>query len=85
MNKVKMAAVLAYKQNDGAPKLIGKGHNEMAERLIEQAKLHNIPIAQSSELVSMLVGLNLDQEIPPELYQAVATVLHWAYALKRES
>lgn len=81
----KMAAVLAYKNHNGAPKLIGKGHNEVAERLIEQARLHDIPIAQSSELVSMLVGLDLDQEIPPELYKAVATVLHWAYTLRKET
>lgn len=80
----KKAAVLAYKRNDNAPHVTGKGNGELAERIIAQARMHNIPIAESPELVNMLMGLDIGQEIPENLYEAVAHVLYWAYTLKPE-
>lgn len=79
----KKAVALAYRQTEGAPRVIGKGNDELAQRLIAEAKRHNVPVAESPELVAMLMRVNLDQEIPPALYGAVARLLHWAYQLKK--
>ena len=56
----------------------------MAERLIEEAKRHGIPIRENPDLVQILLQLDLGQEIPPSLYQAVAETLIFVYRLNEE-
>ena len=76
------AAALKYSHGkDSAPKLTAKGRGEVAKKIIEIAKTHNIPIREDKELVEFLSMLDLYQEIPPELYRAVAEILAFIYAV----
>jgi flagellar biosynthesis protein len=62
-----------------APKLVAKGSGLIAERLIEMAKENGIPIIEDKVLVETLDQLNVNQQIPPELYQVVAEILVSVY------
>ena len=73
--KVKKAAALQYKPGEVAPKITALGKGEIAEKIIEKAKEHNIPIFENSNLVETLLTLDLGKEIPPELYAVVAEIL----------
>jgi flagellar biosynthesis protein len=76
------AAALRYNQaQDGAPRLVAKGHGKIAEKIIELAKQHRVPMIEDRNLVQMLDALDLDTQIPPELYQAVAEVLVFIYRM----
>ena len=74
------ATALGYDpEEDSAPKLLAKGRGELADRIIALAKKHNIPIREDRDLVALLSQLNLNQEIPPELYFTVAEILTFIY------
>ncbi len=75
------AVALAYGQLE-APVVTAKGSDELALAIIAEAKKQGVYIAQDAELVAALSRLDLQQEIPRELYTAVAVVLSWAYWLK---
>jgi len=80
--KSEKAAALKYSQGkESAPKLTAKGRGEVAKKIIEIAKTHNIPIHEDKELVEFLSMLDLYQEIPPELYRAVAEILAFIYSV----
>ena len=81
MEHRKRAAALRYDQySDGAPRLVAKGSGVVAEKIIELAKRHNIPIVEDPLLVDSLIKLDLYEEIPPHLYEAVAKIV--AYIIK---
>ena len=73
------AVALRYEQNSGAPRVVATGSGHVAETIIARAEEYQVPIAIEPELVELLVQLDLNQFIPPELYKAVAEVLSWAY------
>ena len=75
------AVALAYGQLE-APVVTAKGSDELALAIIAEAKKQGVYIAQDAQLVAALSLLDLQQEIPRELYTAVAVVLSWAYWLK---
>lgn len=76
------AAALGYDpDSDEAPQLLAKGQGELADRIIALAKAHHIPIREDRDLVAVLAKLDLHQEIPPELYRAVAELLAFVYRL----
>ena len=75
----KRAVALRYEQNSAAPRVVAKGAGYVAQTIIDRANDYDIPIAIEPELVELLVQLDLNQLIPPELYAAVAEVLAWAY------
>lgn len=56
----------------------------MAERIIAAAREHNIPIKEDADLVAVLAQLDLDRDIPPELYRTVAELLVWVYRMNRK-
>ena len=77
----KKAAALRYNEfSDKAPKVVAKGSGIIAEKIIEMAKAHNIPIVEDPLLVDSLIKLDLYEEIPPHLYEAVAKIV--AYIIK---
>ncbi len=77
----KVAAAIRYDSaKDDAPRLTAKGKGHMAEKIIELARRHNIPIRTDYALVDILSKLDLDQQIPPELYRAVAEILAFVYS-----
>lgn len=74
------AVALAYEQNKHrAPKVLAKGEGLIAQKIIEKAKEYDIPLFQSKALVDSLIHLEIDEEIPPELYKAVVEVFIWLY------
>jgi len=75
------AVALAYGQLE-APVVTAKGSDELALAIIAEAKKQGVYIAQDAQLVAALSRLDLQQEVPRELYTAVAVVLSWAYWLK---
>ena len=78
------AIALAYQEGQIAPRVVAKGHGPIAEEIIKRAKDSNIYVHQSTELVSLLMQVNLDDRIPPELYVVVAELLAWLYRLERK-
>ena len=75
------AVALTYR-NGGAPQVVAKGRGLVAEAIIEKARTHGVYVHESPELVSLLMQVDLDQTIPPELYRAVAELLAWLYRLQ---
>ena len=82
-NKRQMAVALAYQSGDAAPKVVASGRGLIAQAIIERAREHGVYVHESEELVSMLMQVELDQHIPPQLYLAVAELLAWLYRLER--
>ncbi len=81
-DSLKSAVALAYRQTDAAPRVVAKGRGLIAEEIISRARAHGIYVHESPELVSLLMQIDLDQRIPPELYLAVAELLAWLYRLE---
>jgi len=81
MDKKNLKAVaLRYEKfKDIAPKVVAKGKGEVAEKIIEIAKKHNIPIKKDEDLAEILSKLELYEEIPEELYEVVAEILAFVY------
>ena len=66
-NKRQMAVALAYQSGDAAPKVVASGRGLIAQAIIERAREHGVYVHESEELVSMLMQVELDQHIPPQL------------------
>lgn len=81
MLRSREAVALAYGKRD-APVVTAKGRDELAEAIIAEAQKQGIYITEDRELVAALSRLDLEQEIPRDLYVAVAVVLSWAYWLR---
>jgi flagellar biosynthesis protein len=81
-NKRQMAVALAYRSHDAAPKVVARGRGMIAQAIIERARAHGVFVHESEELVGLLMQVELDQHIPPQLYMAVAELLAWLYRLE---
>lgn len=77
-----LAVALAYSAGKSAPQVVAKGRGLLAEAIIDRAKDAGVYVHESPELVSILMQVDLDQHIPPELYFAVAELLAWIYHLE---
>lgn len=78
----RQAVALRYApKKAGAPKLVAKGSGYLAERILALAQEHKIPIRQDKNLLQILSRLDLDEEIPEEVYKAVAEILAFIYRL----
>lgn len=77
--QIQNAVALAYQNGDAAPRVVAKGKGLIAEEIIARAKEHGVHVHQSKELVSLLMKVDLDRDIPPALYRAVAELLAWLY------
>lgn len=75
-------AVSLHYDGEHAPTVSAKGEGDVARRILEIATAHDIPIYQNAELLQFLSRVDLDTEIPPELYVAVAEIIAFAYRLK---
>ena len=73
-----IAVALKY-DGRGAPKVTAKGAGELAERILEAAREHDIPLHEDPLLSEVLSQIDLGREIPPALYLAVAEVIAFAY------
>jgi flagellar biosynthesis protein len=75
------AVALEYGHNK-APVVTAKGEHELAQRIVEEAKRQGVYVAEDPRLLAMLSRLDVGQEIPPEMFTAVAVILSWVYWLK---
>lgn len=77
---VKRAVALKYKPGEQeAPVVVAKGTGHLAQTIVERAQEHGVPIQEDASLVEVLSQLDLDQQIPQELYQLVAEILSFVY------
>jgi flagellar biosynthesis protein len=79
------AAALSYKQGYYAPVVVARGRGVMAEAIIACAREAGVYVHESPELVRLLMQVDTDQFIPPELYRAVAELLVWLYRMEEEA
>jgi flagellar biosynthesis protein len=77
-----VAVALTYGKNQDTPKVVARGRGLIAQAIIERAKQHGVFVHESEDLVGLLMQVELDQEIPPQLYLAVAELLAWLYRLE---
>jgi len=84
--KRKLATAIKYDgEKDIAPRITAKGQGLVAEKIIELAQKHNIPIKNDPGLVEILSRLDIDEQIPTDVYRAVAEILAFVYGLNRSS
>jgi flagellar biosynthesis protein len=78
-----VAVALAYETTEGAPRVVAKGRGLLAQAIMERAREAGVFVHESPELVGLLMQVDLDARIPPELYVAVAELLAWVYRIER--
>jgi flagellar biosynthesis protein len=79
------AVALRYAHGvDGAPSVVAKGRGELAARILALAAAHEVPVRQDRDLLEMLALCDLGEEIPSELYAAVASLLAYFVELNGE-
>jgi flagellar biosynthesis protein len=81
-DKQRAAAALAYRSGDSAPRVVAKGRGIVADSIIEKARASGVYVHESRELLALLMQIDLDSRIPPQLYIAVAELLAWLYHLE---
>jgi flagellar biosynthesis protein len=79
-----LAVALKYAPGDKAPKVVAKGRGLIAEEIIARAREHGVYVHESPELVTLLSQVDLDDQIPPSLYVAVAELLVWLYRVEQQ-
>ncbi len=79
---LQFAVALAYQAGESAPTVVAKGRGLLAEAIIEKAREAGVYVHESPQLVAMLMQVDLDAQIPHELYLAVAELLAWLYRLE---
>lgn len=80
----KKAVALIYREEYKAPKVIAKGKGETADKIVEVGKEKDIEIYEDKDLIDDLLKLDLYEEIPPELYEAVSEIILFVYSLDKE-
>jgi flagellar biosynthetic protein FlhB/flagellar biosynthesis protein len=84
-DETEIAIALKYdKEKDSAPRIVAKGMRLKAEKIREIAKQYNIPVMKNVALANALYRIDVGNEVPEELYDAVAEVLNFVYALQQE-
>jgi|1186.fasta_scaffold96655_3 flagellar biosynthesis protein len=79
------AVALRYRESiDSAPQVVAKGRGAVAERILELAAEADIPVSEDPSLVEVLVKLDLNAAVPPEMYVAIAEIFAWAYRQDRD-
>jgi len=79
--KLKAVALRYRHRQDSVPKVVAKGSGIIAERILEIAAEYNIPIKDDPYLIEVLSTLDIYEDIPPELYRAVAEILVFIYRM----
>ncbi|MCX4028950.1 EscU/YscU/HrcU family type III secretion system export apparatus switch protein [Endozoicomonas sp. SM1973] len=82
MDNTQQTAVALFYDGEAAPKVTAKGSDEIAEAIIAIATECEVPLYQNKELVHLLAGLELGEEIPELLYFTIAEIIAFAYKLQ---
>lgn len=77
-----VAVALSYDGGEAAPRVVAKGYGQLADTIVRTAREHGLHVHESRELVGLLMQVDLDAHIPPQLYTAVAELLAWLYRLE---
>ena len=75
------AVALSYRDEGRAPVVVAKGYGVMADSIMRTAREHGLYVHASPELIRLLMQVQLDRQIPPPLYAAVAEVLAWLWEI----
>lgn len=78
------AVALSYQSTDKAPRVVAKGYGMSAEAIIARAREAGVYVHGSPALVNLLMQVDLDSQIPPQLYVAVAELLAWLHRIESE-
>ena len=85
-NASRQAVALKYDmEQDSAPKVVAKGRGHVAENILAAAQKNAVPVYQNKTLVNMLMALEIDREIPPELYRTIAEVMAYVYRIDKKA
>lgn len=79
------AVAIVYDPADQAPRVVAKGYGNLAESIVRIAHEHGLYVHESPELVGLLMQVDLDARIPPQLYVAIAELLAWLYVLDADA
>jgi len=84
--RIKTAVALEYDvTKDSAPKVVAYGRGEIADKILRIAQANQIPIREDPILAQALSMVDLEEEIPAELYAVVAEVLAWVYRMQKKT
>lgn len=78
---VNVAVALNW-DGQSAPRVTAKGRGEVAERILELARKHNVPVDQEPALIEVLAEVELGRQIPDKLFVAIAQVIAFAYTVR---
>ena len=82
---LKKAVALQYQpESDAAPKVVAKGQGRVAESILSKAEESNVSVYKDGKLVESLFGLEMNEEIPEELYNAVAEIIFYVYSIDQK-
>lgn len=85
MRNRKKAAALKYEKSYEAPIVTAAGMGHIADRIIEQAENHQVPIVYNKELSDLLMNVDIGESIPSELYEAVAEIIAYVMSVDRSA
>jgi flagellar biosynthesis protein len=85
LRHLKALALQYDKTKMAAPRLTAKGQGQLAERMVELARRNGVPVREDRFLLESLEGLDVGQDVPPELYHVVAEILVAVYRAEREA
>ncbi len=72
------AVALKYdEESDRIPTVVAKGKGEIAQKIIQKASEFGVPLFKNDALADSLLNINIDEQIPPQLYKAVVEVFVW--------
>ncbi len=81
-DQIQKAAALKYDHlTQNAPRIVAKGQGDIAKNIIKIAKENNLPIKKDEDLIELLSKLDIDKEIPTEMYKAVAEIFSFIYGI----
>ncbi len=84
--EVKKAVALKYdRSKDRAPRVTAKGKGEVANNIIKVAQLHKLPIKKDEDLIELLSKVEIDKEVPENLYKAVAELFSYIYKVSKKT
>lgn len=83
---IQKAAALKYDHlTQNAPKVIAKGQGDIAKNIIKIAQDNDLPIKKDEDLIELLSKLDIDKEIPTEMYKAVAEIFSFIYGITNKN
>lgn len=84
MKSIKKAIALKYEQNLSAPVVTASGMGYIADKILEKAQDNSVPVVYNKELTDLLCNVDVGEDIPSDLYEAVAHVIAYVTDLDKK-